>query len=407
MRWFRLAGLPAAERLAALRLQVDAWQPFRNMGGRLVLSGDDGLAVVWDAAAVQQRLLAEGLAPERCQLFPETLSQAAGADGLRLLRCAEGFEAQCWREGFLSASRWWAEPLQPQDWQEFVRASGAARDGETLVDVVPEPQTADTVATVAWAKHYPLHATADDATGMERRTVVVGGLVLTLVAGGLGHQLWSAHQHSQQLTRQISETKAAASAVLRVRDATMATVGEVEKLASWFAAPQPIEVIAYLNDALGRSGVQIKDFDLEADKLRLGLQLTPQATRAGVVRELQAGGWFTDVTEVRADNGRGLLTMEMRINGARRPAVAAQMPVPGTEAAPAIPAGAAPVSAPPTQSQATAQPRAGAAGPAVPAPVATAPAPVKASSGPLQPIIAKPDANGMPPPDVFNAIPNR
>jgi len=393
LRWFRLAGLPVGERLAALRLQVQAWRPFENTAARLVLFGVDGLAIAWDATAAQQQLISDGLLPERCQFIPETLMQPVGADGLRLLRCAEGFEAQCWRDEALHASRWWAEPLAAQDWQEFVHASGVGRD---VGGALPEPLV--TALTSSWAKHYPLHATADGAEGVEQRLVFVGALALTLAVGVLTHQLWDARQQGQVLTRQIDDIKTATASVLTARDATMAAVDEVEKLAAWFALPLPVDVIGYLHDNLGKSGVQVKDLDLEGNKLRLGLQLTSSATRAGIVKDLQSGGWFVDVSEVRADNARGLLTMEMRIVGLRPP-------VPGTADAAASPISRS-AAAPPLASQATAT-----------APVAQAPVPAMAPVSPARPpqgqqglakpINAKPDANGMPPADVFNAIPSR
>lgn len=393
LRWFRLAGIPAAERMAALRLQVEAWRPFEHTSARLVLAGEDGLAIAWDATAAQQQLADAGLAPERCHFIPETLMQAAGPDGLRLLRASEGFEAQCWRDGLLRASRWWAEPLTTQDWQEFMHLSGAGRAAD---DALPQPQEA-ALAASAWARHYPLHATSDGADGTEQRLVFVGALALALTTGLLAHQLWDARQQGRALARQIADVKAATAPVLGARDATMAAVNEVEKLAAWFALPLPVDVIGYLHDALGRSGVQVKDLDLEGDKLRLGLQLAPSATRAGIVRDLQAGGWFVDVAEVRADNARGLLTMDMRIVGLRPPVSGTAVPV--TEAAvPPAPLAVAAMPAPAPTAKAPA---------AAPPQASPMPAPARPPQGPPKPIIAKPDAEGMPPPDVFNAIPNR
>lgn len=378
-----------------MRLQVEAWGPFETTAARLVLSGEDGLAIAWDGAAAAQRLLADGLAPERCHFIPETLLQLQGQDGVRLLNGAEGFEAQCWRDGFLRASRWWADPLTAQDWQEFVHASGSIADAGKQP---PQPQQA-TLASSAWIKHYPLHASADGAEGSEQRLVFVGALALILAAGMLGHQLWGASQQGRSLARQIADVKTATAPVLSARDATMAAVDEVEKIAAWFALPLPVDVVGHLHDMLSRSGVQIKDMDLEASKLRISLQLTPNATRAGVVKDLQAGGWFTDVNEVRADNARGLLTMEMRIVGPRPPVVgaadAAGAPVVEV-AAPARAAVTAPAPAPIVQA---------APPPPVPAPSPARQAPPPA--GPPKPIVAKPDANGLPPADVFNAIPNR
>jgi len=403
LRWFRLAGIPVPERLAALRLQAAAWKPFDHAAARLVLTAQGGLAIAWDADAAQQHLLAQGLTPERCVLLPETLAQPALAEGLRLVAAAEGFEAQHWKDGELLASRWWPAPLTDTDWQDFLHGSGASREGMSSSNA-PEAVRLEAAAT-PWAKHYALEPSADSDRLTEHRLMLAGGLALSLTAGALAHQAWDARTDQQRLQQQIAELKATAGEVLNTRDATLATVQEVEKLANWFAAPQPIDVIAHLNDTLARSGVQIKELELERDKLRLGLQLNPQATRAGIVKDLQSGGWLTEVTEVRADNARNLLTMEMRINGPRppaavltahataEPAIAAPVQVGAPAAAPAM--AAAPASPAPTR-------------PAAPLPPqAAAPKPNAGTAAPPTTIYAKPDAQGMPPPDVFDAIPTR
>lgn len=403
LRWFRLAGIPLAERLAALRLQAAAWKPFDHTAARLVLTTQGGLAIAWDADAAHQHLLAQGLTPERCVLLPETLAQPALSEGLRLVAAAEGFEAQHWDDGELLASRWWPAPLTDADWQDFLRGSGASREG-TASSKAPEAVRLEAMTT-AWAKHYALEPSADSDRLTEHRLLLAGGLALSLTAGALAHQAWDARTDERRLQQQIAELKATAGEVLNARDATLATVQEVEKLANWFAAPQPIDVIAHLNDTLARSGVQIKELELERDKLRLGLQLNPQATRAGIVKDLQSGGWLTEVTEVRADNARNLLTMEMRINGPRPPA---SVLTAHATAEPAI--------APPVQAGGPAAAPAVAAAPASPAPAraaaplppqAAAPKPSAGPAAPPTPIFAKPDAQGMPPPDVFDAITTR
>jgi hypothetical protein len=385
LRWFRLQGIPAPERLAALRLQTEAWRPFERTGARLVVLGEQGLAVAWDDAAFHQDALAAGLPVERCQLLPETFAQAAGADGLRLIRGVEGFEAQQWQGGQLVASRWWPQALREADWREFVRACGASREIESAA--MPGLELAAT-ATAPWARHHPLHPSDDTERSTEQRLVLLGGIGLLLGAGVMAHQLWDAHSQERRLAQQVADLKAVASPVVAARDATLTQLAEVEKLANWFAVPQPVDVIGHLNDTLARSGVQVKELELDGDKLKVSLQLGPSTARANVVKDLQAGGWFTDATEARADNARNLLTMDMRIRGTLPPVVA-----PVAAPAPAPVAAVAPAPAPMN---------------AAPAPNAVAPAAApKGPPQPSKPIVAKPDANGLPPSSVFDAIPGR
>ena len=60
--------------------------------------------------------------PSGAAIWPEGLLHAAGTDGLRLVRCIEGVEGQCWAAGHLRASRWWRDEPSDTDWQAFCRA---------------------------------------------------------------------------------------------------------------------------------------------------------------------------------------------------------------------------------------------------------------------------------------------
>lgn len=408
LRWFRLQGLPAVERLAALRLQVEGWRPFERTDARLALSGDHGLAVAWDAAALERDLQAADTDASRFQVLPETFSAAKPTDGLRLVHGAEGYEAQHWLDGWLTASRWWPHALTEADWAEFVRASGASREAAAMTLPAVEPASTGP----SWVRSYAQQSSDDHTRGAEQRLVFLGGVALTLAAGVMAHQLWGAHREERQLAGQIDSLKAAATPIVAARDRTLAQVADIEKLAAWMAVPQPVDVIAHLNDTLGRSSVQVKELELERDKLRVALQLGPNTGRATVVRDLQAGGWFTDVTEARADNARGLLTMDMRIRGAAPPdgraaadatATAAPAPVagPAVAQAPVPQAVTAPAPAP------APAPEARPLGTPAPAPQqARAPGP-RPPAQPGKPIMAKPDENGLPPASVFDAIPSR
>lgn len=404
LRWFRLQGLPAPERLAALRLQVEGWRPFERTDARLAIAGELGLAVAWDAAALERDLQAAGADAGRFQVLPETFFAAKPADGLRLVQDVEGHEAQHWVDGWLAASRWWPHALTETDWAEFVRASGASREDGRMALPAAEPA----VTGQPWVRSHALQSSDDHARGAEQRLVFLGGVALTLAAGVMVHQWWDASREARRLTAQIGSLKAAASPVIAARDGTLAQVADIDKLAAWMAVPQPVDVIAHLNDTLGRSNVQIKELELERDKLRLSLQLGATTGRAVVVRELQAGGWFTDVTEARADNARGLLTMDMRIRGALPPVArdGAESPAPGPAGTTAAAAAPAPQAAPAAVPAPAPAPAARPAALPPPPPGVQAPGP-RPPPGPSKPIIAKPDENGLPPASVFDAIPSR
>lgn len=173
VRWFRLQGVPTAERLSALRLQAQAWQPFERHAARLILWDQLGLAIAWDEAALERDLAVHGLGLDRCLAIPELLVQRPMEAGVRLIRCLEGFEAQCWRAGQLHSSRWWPTAPSPEDWQTFLRAAGQRDElanAEALGSAaIPEPIEVEQAAA-PWVKHHALQATGDNGQHqLERR----------------------------------------------------------------------------------------------------------------------------------------------------------------------------------------------------------------------------------------------
>jgi hypothetical protein len=313
IKWFRLAGVPSSERFAALGMQARAWTPFDVSSYRLSVRGEEGFVLAWDRASVASDLTAAGLDAERCHLVPESVLRAPGDEGVRLLRCVEGVEGQVWRDGWLRASRWWPEAPGPAEWQLFLHASASEPSACPAPVELP-------LAARPWAALQDLDSndvvTADKAF----RLLLIGGMAFALAVGFVGRQAWDAWQQTRQREAQIADLRASSTATLHSRDRAMRTLAQGQQWVDWLSAPQPIEVIAALDEALRKSSVLIRELELSGDRLRLGLQLSPQAQRSAVVRDLQAGGWFKNVAEVRAESARALMVVEMRIDGLRPPA---------------------------------------------------------------------------------------
>src|ERR1051325_4661812 len=112
------------------------WAPFADPGFHTHLTRDTAAIWTWDAARAGDAMAEADIRPGRVTVLPETVLQARGEEGLRLVSCLDGFEGQCWSDGELVASRWWSDMPSPQRWIEFLRASRLSPDefGE-----VPEP----------------------------------------------------------------------------------------------------------------------------------------------------------------------------------------------------------------------------------------------------------------------------
>lgn len=389
-----------------MRLQAQAWQPFESHSARLIVWDELGLAIAWDAAALERDLAGHGLTLDQCHVIPELLLQQSMGNGVRIVQGLEGFEAQCWQSGQLNSSRWWPTRPSAAEWLSFLRSAGqtGASDESIAPMQFDAPEAIELPPEASpWVKHYALQAAGN--TGhrqLEGRLVYGSAVLLALTAGAAAHQFYEAWRLEAGLKAQLAEIKTKADSVIAVRERAISELASVQRLANFAAVPQPIEVIGHLHDTLARTGVQVKELELEGERLKLGLQLGPNVARASIVKDLQSGGWFADVNEARGDGGgRTLLTLELRIKGVHAPAARA------TEAQaaspPSVPNGLQQGATSPTPSTVQPAPSPAARPPAASQRQPNAPQPAE----PSKPIFAKPDANGMPPANVFDAIPSR
>jgi len=380
-KWFRLASVPAPERLAALRLQALGWQPFENNDYGLVLQGGEGLAIAWDRSLATEELATAGYVAKRSRLVPETLLRVPHDDGVLLVRCGEGVEGQIWRAGALTASRWWAVLPGEDEWRLFLHAGAATP--EELASPLPNRAEDVPLSNKPWTAVYGIdHSVDSRLVRLEKRALAAGALVLLVGVGAIARQEWDVWRQLQQRRADMAELRESAAVALKSRDQALAKIERVGKFAAVLNEPLPLEVLGHVNDMLGKSGVLLREFELTGNKLRLGLQLGPQISRAALVRDLQAGSWFQDVTEER-QGVQGYAMLRMSLSGLR-PGPAAL-----TKSATAT-ADTQPVTASPTEAQSTPRPAAPTTMPGttatpgpVPAPPKPLPLPAGMASGPV------------------------
>jgi hypothetical protein len=402
MRWLRLNQVPVAERAAALRVQAMTWQPFDDTARLLLLQEDEGLMVAWDQGHADTQLRAAGIDPARVRCLPETLLREPLPEGVHLLQGAAGFEAQCWQgQAQLRASRWWAQQPTAVELEQWLRALPSSLAAAQL----PEWHEVPRWRARPWGQHVSDggHATA---TGSDARLLWWAGGAFALASGLVGAQIVGAERAVSQLRADNAALRADMAPVLQQRERALSQAAEAERWAAWLQAPLPIELIQQLHETLGRLNVQLRDMELRGQTLRLGLMPPPQVPRAELLKALQTGGWFTTVTETRAENQRDLLWLELQVRGATPPSlVAEQAPpalLPATEGAPAR----APTGQPEAQGKG-ANPPVSTAPVQVPAPAPQANAKAR-PAGPSQvapkPIGPAASAGEFPPSSVFDAI---
>lgn len=305
-RFYDLRSIPVQEQFSALRGQLAAWQPFPE--ARYWVQWAGGCASVHACAA-------EGLLElsPRTTVLPEVCLRAPLQDGLRLLQCIEGFEGQFWADGRLRASQWWPALPEPVDWISFVRASGHAPVPMPAAEAPPwglpdlRVQALERLGAVALA---PL------------RMVGVATLAALLgFSAYVAHAYQEARQSAHEADAELQAVRAKAQPIGQARDSAQKAVAELQAVIKPLLAPQPIEVLDHLARQLPKT-VLLREFDLQGQEVRVLLDTPPDLPRSQLFEALEAGEWFTKVTE--QNGARTGIALQFRLNGIRPPSVLQQ-----------------------------------------------------------------------------------
>ncbi len=304
-RAFDLRDLPVAEWSGALRSQLAAWQPFPESHWVVQLASG------WAQVHAIPRDTVSDLAPSvRC--WPEsTLHEPLLDQGVRLLAALEGFEGQVWAGGILRVSRWWPRLPSDEEWQAFVRASGLGGGAE-----VQRPA----VETLAWrtplVSPVALHQLGQGSMRPLQAIASVALLALLALTGYATHDTWDAYQAHVSSAAEAEALRTQVEPVLKARERAAALQQDLAALLAPLTAAQPLEVLDHLSRRLP-NGVLLKEFDLQGLEVRLLLEAPADVSRSRLIEALEAGGWFTGVSE--QTGSRAGIVLQMTLASPRPP----------------------------------------------------------------------------------------
>ena len=311
---FDLTQVPAGKRQGALRLKLGAWAPYAEGAYAVVWAAGQATVWCWDATAVGGRLAQQGRRAEQfASRLPETLLQAPLAEGLRLVRCLEGFEGQRWQAWSLLASRWWPALPTAQEWLGFLRGSAVPPEAQietpAAVDLPWQPRPWASVST----------ATERDGALSTWEPWAHAALLLLLAvpAALLATRELQLHLGSARLEQQIVALRQTASPLAQAREAALATLQRLKAIEDLQRFPDALRVMATVADAMPAEGVLLREWELADGSLRLTFA-SAGAPIAGTehVAALEKTGLFEDVTMIALADPRQM-GFAMRLRGLR------------------------------------------------------------------------------------------
>ncbi len=306
-RAFDLSDLAEADRLSALRAQLAAWGPLPDAHFLISWQG----AVAQAFTAEKGRL--ESVTVKNPSWLPETLAREAPSDGVRVVQALDGFEAQAWKAGVLRSTRWWAARPAAQEWTLFLRQAGWAGQA---AQADPEP------VSPAWRRPAALPSAADRleqmGQGSEKRLAGILALVLIGFGAMSARMLWDSYEARRLSQAALVELKTEVAPVLAARDKALSAADRGAALISLLQAPRPLEVLEELLQLLPPAAL-IREVDTQGMDVRVLLDLPAGVSRSKVITDLEAGGWFTQVSEARDGQPRGGLDLQMKLSAAVPP----------------------------------------------------------------------------------------
>ena len=305
---FRVFRAPAAAR-SNLRsfagIKAREWAPFADAGFLAHLTGDTVAIWTWDAVRVRDAMLGVEVMPGRMTVLPETALQVRGADGLRIVRCVEGFEGQCWSDGELRASRWWAEMPSAQSWTEFQRTSRATPEQFRDLPAAQEP---------VWRRRPWTNSGEGLGSTIERRhreLVTAGAVVLVVAYGYLGGGVARDAVALSDLENRVRSLEAEKAPVV---DDRVRAIQNREFLAGFqklIPYPPQFELFARVAAHLPKES-RITGWSYEDGSLQFTIAASTQPDLLFYVKNYAAVTGFTDVTADRAE-GERTLRVKLRI----------------------------------------------------------------------------------------------
>jgi len=256
--------LTGKKRLSALELKISAWSPFSDTRFSATWSGNIASVFAWDGEALDRRIKENGYNPADCEVVPEAYIRRPGDNGIRLVSCNDGIEAQVWTNGFLSTSRWWAEVPAKHEWSLFARTISASVNSAPPSVIDPE-----------WLES-PWHISQTGGTLITqiiRNEDLLAASIALLIAPCVYFAAeWASYSVMRSgVTREITLVAEESRAIRGQRAQALSALETTEDLFALRRYPHQIQIMSKTHALLRGHSVTLSSWDYNDGVLEFGL----------------------------------------------------------------------------------------------------------------------------------------
>jgi hypothetical protein len=289
-----------------LKLKIAQFSPFSQPGFNVIWQDNYAMVWCWDEArriqqwASTQKRGSPPWAIVESRLYSMPTRQTA----IRLIKLIEGYEGQHWQQGCLTASHWWSEPPDTEQWLRFLRGAGLPP-----TEAIPAIE-APSLQNRPWGRERAREQLGNK--GLER---FAWRILAALFLLGLGWELGQYHQYRQaneKLAQSLVRQATGIEHILQARDQAIKDHQQLKLLQQAWNEPTQLELLDGVIAELPRpQHNQIIRWDYRPGELIFiieGENLDPSS----VVRAYASLSWGREVTaEPNPNQAQMKITMKL------------------------------------------------------------------------------------------------
>lgn len=262
-RLFDLSAIPFSQREAALHLQIQQWSPLSHYASYVINKNHLFQVWIWEPQAVETAATEQNL--KQWTVLPESVLIAPPeGDTVRLLKVLDGFEAQVWHNGLLTASHWWSVLPDENQWQTFQRR-------HRLEQRALPPITETSLLAKPWGRNR-VHSVSAQLR-QDSLWVWLGVIIIASVLTWEGLRIWQWQQAQQQLDEQITALFDQIEPIITARNQAIQQQQRVQQLATLRQFPTQIELMKELTDKIAQYTEKLLEWDYQANRLNVVLEV--------------------------------------------------------------------------------------------------------------------------------------
>lgn len=264
-------------------------------------SRDAGLWA-WDGGIT----LKDGRKAETLRQLPETLARQSHDNGARLVFCVDGVEGEIWREGILTASRWWPTTPGDAEWVLFLRAG--------KYPATPSELDVPTPVSVPWRSDLPFIDRDPDNLQRTFSAVNIALIAASLLLFILSIQAGQYFVHTQKIAQtklRLEQVTRDNQDAYRARAAALSSRSAIASKAGIGNPAMSLQVIQSLALILKEPDADIINIQLADENLTVTASFSETPDLIALTRAFESIPFLTDIYTEPVSGGR--LTIKARV----------------------------------------------------------------------------------------------